>query len=129
MANPVVVTEEFLRWLADHCVPSIHSEGMHGQVDGLGGAVGRKELDRLEAERLRKEIAQRTGRDPDLVGDVPPGWRRAPDGTWERVPAPVAAEPTPAEPAYLETDAPPGWRRDPQTGRFEPVAGPTVTAS
>ena len=125
MANPVVVTEEFLRWFADHCVPSIHSQGTHGHIDGLSGAVGRAELARLEQERLRKEKAAATGRDPDLVGDVPPGWRRLPDGTWERVPEPVPAEPTPPEPTYLETDAPPGWRRDPQTGKFVQVEAAT----
>lgn len=122
MANPIGITEEFLRWMADHCVPSVHAVGMHGHIDGLDGAVGRAELTRREEERLRKERATATGRDPDLVGDVPPGWRKLPDGTWERVPEPVPAEPTPAEPAYLETDAPPGWRRDPTTGKFTQVA-------
>lgn len=118
MGNPVTVTEEFLRWMADHCVPSVHSTGMHGHVDSLDGSVGRGELDRREKERLRKEVAERTGKDPDLVGDTPPGWRRDATGAWERVPDPVPAEPTPPAPTYLENDAPPGWKRDPQSGRF-----------
>ena len=127
MGNPVTVTEEFLRWMADHCVPSMHSNGMHGHVDSLDGAIGRAELDRRELERLRREKATALGRDPDLVGDVPPGWRRAPDGSWERVPDPVPAEPTPPAPAYLETDAPPGYRRDPVTGKF--IAVPETTGA
>lgn len=81
----VGVSEEFLRWMADHCVPSMHSEGMHGLIDALPGAVGRAELARREAERLRQEKATATGADPELVGDYPPGWQRRPDGTWERV--------------------------------------------
>ena len=85
MAHEVGVTEEFLRWLADHCVPSMHSAGMHGMIDALPGAVGVAELARLEDERLRKEKAKKLGRDPELVADAPPGWRRLPDGTWDTV--------------------------------------------
>ena len=44
MANNVSVTEEVLRYLADFCVPSVHSEGLHGKIDQLEGAVGREEL-------------------------------------------------------------------------------------
>ena len=44
MANNVTVSEEVLRFLADFCVPSVHSEGLHGQIDGLEGALGREEL-------------------------------------------------------------------------------------
>lgn len=44
MANKVTVSEEVLRFLADFCVPSVHSEGLHGQIDQLEGALGREEL-------------------------------------------------------------------------------------
>ena len=46
MANPVTVSEEFLRFVADHCTPPIHIEGVHGLIDQLEGAVGRAELER-----------------------------------------------------------------------------------
>lgn len=118
MANPISVTEEFLRYLATHCVPSVHAEGTHGLIDALPGALGRKELERREAERIRKDIAARTGRDPDMVGDAPPGWRKNADGTWERAEAVTPA--VAAEPA-----GPPGWHKDPETGAWtadEPAA-------
>jgi hypothetical protein len=54
MANPITVSEEFLRHLADYCVPSIHSNGVHGLIDGLEGALGRQELAR------RAELAAST---------------------------------------------------------------------
>lgn len=44
MGNKVTVSEEVLRFLADFCVPSVHSEGLHGQIDQLEGALGREEL-------------------------------------------------------------------------------------
>ncbi len=44
MGNPVQVTEELLRWLADNAVR--FPENLHGLIDQLEGAKGREALAR-----------------------------------------------------------------------------------
>lgn len=70
MANPVTVSEEFLRWLADHCVPSVHANGMHGHIDGLEGALGRDELARrakIEATTPEQKAAMKAALEAQLA--------------------------------------------------------------
>ena len=69
MANTVTVSEEFLRFLADFCVPSVHAPGLHGLIDGLEGAVGREELAK-RAERAASTPEQRAAERAKLQAEL-----------------------------------------------------------
>ena len=69
MANNVTVSEEILRFVADFCVPSVHSEGLHGQIDALEGAVGREELAK-RAARAASSPEQRAAERAKLQAEL-----------------------------------------------------------
>ena len=69
MANNVTVSEDILRFIADFCVPSVHSEGLHGQIDQLEGAVGREELAK-RAARAASSPEQRAAERAKLQAEL-----------------------------------------------------------